>query len=454
MRILSIPLIVATLLVGCSEDPRPKPPDSGVPQGDSGVDSGVPPEDSGVPDDDAGVPDDDAGVPDDDAGTPEEPLPTGPPVPQGPANVPEFDPAFPGQTRVPAIQSRTEITVTEIASGFRNPWAIAFLPDQRMLVTEKPTGSLYIVTPEGAKSPAVTGLPAVDGRGQGGLLDVEVGPDYAESGLIYWTYAEPRTGGNGLAVARARLVDGAQPRVENVQVIFQMMPTLESTLHSGGRLVFTPDGKLFVTLGERSILAGRVQAQDVRSHFGKVVRINPDGSVPDDNPYLNTPDAKPEIWSIGHRNILSAALDSQNRLWTVEMGPQGGDELNRPEAGKDYGWPTIGYGEEYSGAPIHESPRREGMEQPVYYWDPVISPSGMTIYTGNLFPEWRNNVFIGGLSARALVRLRMHNDRAVGEEHLLKDRNERIREVVQGPDGALYLLTDATNGKLLKVTPR
>ncbi|MFY2557350.1 PQQ-dependent sugar dehydrogenase [Corallococcus terminator] len=448
MRILSMPLIVAALLVGCSDDPdpTPTPPDSGVPQ----QDAGVPPEDAGVPPEDAGVPPEDAGVPPEDAGV----LPSGPPVPQGPPNVPEFSPAFPGQTRAPAIQSQTAIQVTEIASGFRNPWAIAFLPDQRMLVTEKTTGSLYIVTPQGAKSPAVTGLPAVDARGQGGLLDVEVGPDYAQSQLIYWTYAEPRQGGNGLAVARAKLVDGAQPRVDNVQVIFRMMPTLESTLHSGGRLVFTPDGKLFVTLGERSILAGRVQARDVKSHFGKVVRINPDGSVPQDNPFVNTQDAKPEIWSVGHRNILSAALDGQNRLWTVEMGPKGGDELNRPEAGKDYGWPTIGYGEEYSGAPIHDSPQGPGMEQPVYYWDPVIAPSGMAIYTGTLFPEWRNDIFVGGLVSQALVRLMVRNDRVVGEEHLLKNRAERIREVVQGPDGALYLLTDATNGKLLKVTPR
>jgi len=451
MRTLSIALIVAPLLAGCagcSETPG-TPQDAGVPREDAGVspDAGHRREDSGVPPEDAGVPPD-AGNP------PEEPLPTGPPVPQGPPNVPEFAPAFPGQTRVPAIQSKTAIQVAEIASGFRNPWAIAFLPDQRMLVTEKPTGALYIVTPQGAKSPAVTGLPAVDGRGQGGLLDVEVGPDYAQTQLIYWTYAEPRQGGNGLAVARARLVDGAQPRVENVQVIFRMMPTLESTLHFGGRLVFAPDGKLFVTLGERSILAGRAQARDVTSHFGKVVRINPDGSVPQDNPFVNTTGAKPEIWSVGHRNVQSAALDSQGRLWTVEMGPRGGDELNRPESGKDYGWPTIGYGEEYSGTPIHQSPQGQGMEQPVYYWDPVISPSGMTIYTGNLFPEWRNNVFIGGLSARALVRLRMHNDRAVGEEHLLKDRNQRIRDVVQGPDGALYLLTDETSGKLLKITPQ
>ncbi|WP_338868758.1 PQQ-dependent sugar dehydrogenase [Myxococcus stipitatus] len=450
MRILSMPLIVATLLVGCSEDPEPKSPDSGASQ----QDAGVPGDDAGVPGDDAGVPGDDAGVPERDAGVPEEPLPSGPPVPQGPPNVPEFDPAFPGQTRVPAIQTKTPIQVTEIASGFRNPWAIAFLPDQRMLVTEKATGSLYIVTQQGTKSPKVSGLPAVDARGQGGLLDVEVGPDYATSQLIYWTYSEPRSGGNGLAVARARLVDDAQPRVENVQVIFRMMPTLESTMHSGGRLVFTPDGKLFVTLGERSILAGRAQAQDVKSHFGKVVRINPDGTVPQDNPYRNNPNAKPEIWSIGHRNVLAAALDSQNRLWTVEMGPQGGDEVNLTEAGKDYGWPTIGYGEEYSGAPIHTSPQAPGMEQPVYYWDPVIAPSGMTIYSGTLFPEWKNNMFIGGLAAQTLVRLMMRNDRVVGEEHLLKNLNARIREVVQGPDGALYLLTDATNGKLLKLTPQ
>jgi glucose/arabinose dehydrogenase len=380
--------------------------------------------------------------------------PQGAPVETAPPNVPEFKPAFPGQTRAPAVQTRTALQVTEIASGFNKPWAIAFLPDARMLVTEKPTGALYIVTPDGKKSPAVVGLPRVDGRGQGGLLDVEVGPDYSQSRLIYWTYYEPREGGNGLAVARAKLVDGPKPRVENVQVIFRMQPTLESTLHAGGRLVFAPDGKLFVTLGERSILPGRVQARDLKSHFGKIVRINPDGSVPKDNPYVGRKDARPEIWSLGHRNILSAALDSRKRLWEVEMGPRGGDELNLVAATKDYGWPTIGYGEEYSGEPIHKTTQGPGMEQPVYYWDPVISPSGMAIYTGDLFPEWRDNVFIGGLSSQALVRLVMKDDRVVGEERLLTDLNVRIREVVQGPEGALYLLTDASNGRLLKLTPR
>jgi glucose/arabinose dehydrogenase len=363
-------------------------------------------------------------------------------------------PAFPGQTRAPALRTKTPLQVTAIASGFDRPWAIAFLPDRRMLVTEKPTGRLYIVTPDGTRSPPVEGLPRVDGRGQGGLLDVEVAPDHPRSGLVYWTYYEPREGGNGLAVARARLVDGVKPRVERVEVVFRMLPTLESTAHAGGRLVFAPDGTLFVTLGERSVLGGRVQARDLGSHLGKIVRIHPDGSVPKDNPFVDRKGARPEIWTLGHRNVLAAALDGRGRLWVTEMGPRGGDELNLVEKGKDYGWPTIGYGEEYSGAPIHQTTQGPGMEQPVYYWDPVISPSGMVVYSGDLFPEWRGNLFVGGLSSRALVRLAVENDRVVGEERLLTDLESRIREVVQGLDGALYLLTDARDGKLLKVTPR
>jgi glucose/arabinose dehydrogenase len=363
-------------------------------------------------------------------------------------------PAFPGQTRAPALRTKTPLQVTAIASGFDRPWAIAFLPDRRMLVTEKPTGRLYIVTPDGTRSPPVEGLPRVDGRGQGGLLDVEVAPDHPRSGLVYWTYYEPREGGNGLAVARARLVDGVKPRVERVEVVFRMLPTLESTAHAGGRLVFAPDGTLFVTLGERSVLAGRVQARDLGSHLGKIVRIHPDGSVPKDNPFVDRKGARSEIWTLGHRNVLAAALDGRGRLWVTEMGPRGGDELNLVEKGKDYGWPTIGYGEEYSGAPIHQTTQGPGMEQPVYYWDPVISPSGMVVYSGDLFPEWRGNLFVGGLSSRALVRLAVENDRVVGEERLLTDLESRIREVVQGLDGALYLLTDARDGKLLKVTPR
>lgn len=376
------------------------------------------------------------------------------PVRTGPPHVPEFKPAFPQQTRAPEIRTRTPLEVTEIASGFDRPWAVAFLPDGRYLVTEKPTGHLYVVERNGRKSKPVANVPRVDGRNQGGLLDVEPAPDHAASRLIYWTYYEPREGGNGLAVARGRLTTGDAPRLDDVAVIFRMQPTMESTLHAGGRLVFAPDGTLFVTLGERSILAGRRQARLLDSHLGKVVRINPDGSAPKDNPFVGREGAKPEIWASGHRNILAADLDGRGRLWVVDMGPQGGDELNLVERGKDYGWPTIGYGEEYSGRRIHDRTQAPGLEQPVYYWDPVIAPSGLTIYSGRLIPEWKGNFLIGGLRSQALVRLVLRNDRVVGEERLLTHLRSRIRDVVEGPDGAIYLVTDDANGKLLRVAPR
>jgi glucose/arabinose dehydrogenase len=251
------------------------------------------------------------------------------------------------------------------------------------------------------------------------------------------------------------LVDGPQPKMTGVKVIFRMMPTLDSKAHFGGRLVFARDGKLFITLGERSILPGRVQAQELASDLGKIVRINRDGSIPADNPFVKTPGARPEIFTKGNRNVLAAALDAKGRLWEAENGPQGGDELNLIEPGKDYGWPTITYGEEYTGKPIGKSlTQADGMEQPVYYWDPVIAPSGMAIYSGKLVPEWRGDVFIGGLAAASLTRLVMKDDRVVGEERLFGERSERIRDVVEGPDGALWLLTDDKAGKLLRVAPR
>jgi aldose sugar dehydrogenase len=374
-------------------------------------------------------------------------------VETAPPNVPEFKPAFAAQTRAPALHSQTKFKVDDVATELAQPWAIAFLPDQRMLVTEKHEGRLLIVTPSGQKSAPVLGVPKVVGEDQAGLLDVKVAPDFANSKLIYLSYVEPRRGGNGLAVARARLVDGAEPRLDQLKVVFKALPTLDSTKHAGGRIVLSPDGNLFVTLGERSILPGRVQAQDLASDFGKIVRITPDGAAPQDNPFIGRASARPEIWTLGHRNALAAALDARKRLWVVEMGPRGGDELNLIVKGKDYGWPTIGYGEEYSGERIHETTQRAGMEQPVYYWDPVISPGALTIYSGDLFPEWRGNFLIAGLSSKALIRLTLDNDRVTGEERLLGDRKERIREVVQGPEGALYLLTDGGSGKLLKLTP-
>jgi aldose sugar dehydrogenase len=379
--------------------------------------------------------------------------PPGAQVETSPPNVPENKPAFAGQTRARAIRTKTALRVTEVAEDLDEPWAIAFLPDRRMLVTEKHEGRLRIVTPEGKKSEPVAGVPKVDGRDQGGLLDVELGPDYAASKLVYLSYYEPREKGNGLAVARARLVDGEKAKLEGLKVVFRMQPTLDSTKHAGGRLVFAPDGMLFVTLGERSILEGREQARDLKSDLGKIVRIRPDGTVPDDNPFVGKAGARPEIWTLGHRNVLGAALDDKQRLWVAEMGPKGGDELNLVERGKDYGWPKIGYGEEYSGERIHETTQAPGLEQPVYYWDPVISPGALAIYSGELFPEWKGNFLIAGLSSQALIRLALEGDKVVGEERLLMDRKERIREVTQGPDGAVYLLTDDDDGKLLRLTP-
>jgi aldose sugar dehydrogenase len=382
------------------------------------------------------------------------PNPSGAPVETAPPNVPEYKPAFAGQTRAPGLHSQTKFKVDDVATALSGPWALAFLPDQRMLVTEKHDGRLLIITPSGQKSAPVHGVPKVVGEDQAGLLDVLVMPDFATSKLIYLSYVEPRKGGNGLAVARARLIDGPQPKLEQLKVVFAATPTLDSSMHAGGRIVLGPDGNLFVTLGERSILPGRVQAQDLASDLGKIVRITPAGGAPKDNPFIDRPGARPEIWSFGHRNVLGAALDAQNRLWVAEMGPRGGDELNLIAKGKDYGWPTIGYGEEYSGERIHETTQHAGMEQPIYYWDPVISPGALAIYSGQLFPEWRGNFFVAGLSSKALIRLTVEGDHVTGEERLLTDRHDRIREVVQGPEGALYLLTDDDdNGKLLKITP-
>jgi glucose/arabinose dehydrogenase len=367
-------------------------------------------------------------------------------------NVPYFKPAFKGQTRAQAVKTKQKFKVTEVASGFDKPWAIAFLPDQRMLVTEKLTGKLYIVTQDGKKT-SIAGMPRVEAGDQAGLLDVEVAPDYAQSQRIFFSYYEPREGGNGTAVARARLLDGESPKLADLKVIFRMEPTFKSTKHAGGRIVFAPDGTLFVTLGERFYPEGRKQARDLSSDFGKIVHITVDGTPAPDNPYLNREGARPKVWTSGHRNILAAAFDAQGRLWEVEMGPQGGDELNLIQKGKDYGWPTIGYGEDYDGSRLHETSQAPGLEQPIYYWDPVISPSGLTIYSGELFPEWKGNFFVGGLSSKALVRLVLKDDRVVGEERLLHERGERIRDVVEGPEGALYLVTDDSNGKLLKITP-
>lgn len=365
-----------------------------------------------------------------------------------------FRPAFEGQTRAPAANSGVKLDVQVVASGLDNPWAVELLPDGRFLISERP-GNLRIIGADGRKSEPIAGVPPVYAAGQGGMLDVALDPQFATNRTIYWSYSEPRQGGNGTALARGVLVEDGALRVENVQVIFRQMPTFESNLHFGSRIVFAPDGTLFLALGERSMPQARVQSQDLDSHFGKVVRLNPDGSVPADNPFTGRGDAKPEIWSYGHRNIQSAALDSATgKLWTIEHGPRGGDELNLPRAGHNYGWPVISYGINYSGEKIGEGiTAKEGMEQPVYYWDPVIAPSGMIVYRGQLFPQWDGSIFVGGLASMKLVRLQMEGERVVGEEWLLQERNMRVRDVQQGPDGAIYVVADGPNSTLLRLRP-
>lgn len=367
----------------------------------------------------------------------------------------EQRPAFPGQTRAPYRSADVSFDVQRVTAGLDHPWALAFLPDGALLVSER-AGRLRVVSPEGKKSDPVAGVPKVAARGQGGLLDVALDPAFADNQRIYFSYSEPREGGNGTAVMRARLVrEGASARLEEPSVIWRMQPTLDSDKHFGSRLVFARDGKLFVTTGERSIMAGRVQAQRLDSAFGKIIRIEPDGSIPKDNPFVGREGALPEIYSYGHRNVQAAALHPDTgRLWVVDHGPRGGDEINVIEPGKDYGWPTITYGIEYSGGKVGEGKTAApGMEQPLYYWDPVIAPSGMVFYTGALFPAWRGSLFVGGLAGKHIARLTLEGNRVVGEERLLAGR-ARIRDVRQGPEGALYVLTDASDGEISKLVPK
>ena len=338
-------------------------------------------------------------------------------------------------------------TVTDVARGLEHPWGVELLPDGRFLVTERP-GRLRIVTGGGLSAP-LAGVPAVYAHGQGGLLDVALSPGFAQDKLVYLSFSEPGPGGAGTAVARGRL---GERGLEGTQVIWRQQPKVDGPNHWGSRLVFRPDGTLFVTLGDR--FAYRDRAQDLSTTLGKIVRINPDGSVPRDNPFVGQAGALPEIWSLGHRNVQAAVLDARGELWTVEHGARGGDELNNPQPGKNYGWPVITYGVDYSGARIGVGTAKAGMEQPVYYWDPVIAPSGATFYSGAAFADWRGDLLVGSLTPGGLVRLRITNGRVVREERYLAELRERIRDVREGPDGVIYLLTDASsNGRLLRVTP-
>jgi glucose/arabinose dehydrogenase len=343
------------------------------------------------------------------------------------------------------------LRVETVAKGLSFPWAIAFLPDSRMLVTER-AGRMRIVARDGQLSPAIANVPAVVARGQGGLHDVTLDRDFANNRTIYFCYAGAVSGGAETTMARARLLDGNPPRLEDVKVIFQQQGPPSSGNHFGCRIVQAGDGNVFLTTGEH--FRFRNEAQNLANHLGKVIRVTPDGGVPPDNPFVKQAGAKPEIWSYGHRNMQGAALHPETgKLWTHEHGPMGGDEINIPQAGKNYGWPVIGYGIDYSGARIHETTAKAGMEQPIKYWVPSIAPSGMAFYTGNLFPSWRGNLFVGALAGQMLVRLELNGESVGKEERLLQNLRERIRDVRQGPDGALYLATDNNNGRILRVSP-
>ncbi|MBN8957278.1 MAG: PQQ-dependent sugar dehydrogenase [Rhizobiales bacterium] len=344
-----------------------------------------------------------------------------------------------------------DLAVETFANGLDHPWGLAFLPDGRPLVTERP-GRLRIVSRDGKLSGPVQGVPKVAASGQGGLLDVALDRDFAFNSTIYFCFAEPAEGGVRTSMARAKLHADGAPRLEDVQVIFRQQGPLSRGNHFGCRIVQMPDRNLFLTMGDH--FTYRDEAQNLRNHLGKIVRIKPDGSVPADNPFVGRKDALPEIWSYGHRNAQGAAINpATGQYWMHEHGPRGGDEINIPQAGKNYGWPVIGYGIDYSGTKIHEATRKDGMEQPVKYWVPSIAPSGMAFYTGGLFPAWRGNLFVGALAAQVLVRLELDGDRVVKEERMLQALRERIRDVRAGPDGALWLLTDSARGRILRVVP-
>lgn len=370
-------------------------------------------------------------------------------------NAPDQEPAFDNQTRAPQPPQDTSVATEVVAEGLPHLWSMEFLPDGRMLVAAK-EGAMHIVAEDGTVGPAIQGVPEVDSAGQGGLLDIALAPDFEESGRIYFSFAEPREGGNGTSVASATLAmneEGAAS-LEDVSVIFRQMPTYDGDMHFGSRLVFGNEGNLFVTVGERSDQPIRDQAQALDSGLGKVFRITSEGEVPDDNPFVDEEGAQPEIWSYGHRNLQAATLDDEGRLWTVEHGPRGGDELNQPQAGLNYGWPIITYGLTYGGQPVGEGvTRKEGMEQPVYYWDPVIAPSGMAQYEGEEFPEWQGDFLIGGLVSQGLVVLHMEDGRVAYEERVPLDA--RVRDVKVGPDGAVYVVTENRNSgssEILRLT--
>lgn len=374
-----------------------------------------------------------------------------PPLETNPPNS-DYKPAFAGQTRIGAVKTTTPYQVDQLAKDLGRPWAVILLPDNRFLITEK-TGFMQIRNADGSLAKKIEGFPKVDSDGQGGLLDVALDPDFTNNKIIYWSFSEPYKKGNLTAVGKGKLNEAAG-KVENPTIIFRATPELDnSKLHYGSRLIFDKDGNLFVSAGERSVLNGRAQAQLLSAGLGKVFKITKDGKPATGNPFIGQKDVMPEIYSYGHRNPQGLDINpATGDLWEAEFGPRGGDEVNLIKPGKNYGWPVITYGIEYNGKKIGDSiQQKEGMEQPVYYFDPVMSPSGMSFYKGNTIPEWENNLFIGGLSSMHITRLVIKDNKVVGEEWLLSDKKERFRDIAYS-NGMLFAVTD--NGSLYKISKK
>lgn len=377
----------------------------------------------------------------------------GDPVETAEANAPDQILASPDQTRAPSMVSGVEFDVETVAEGLAEMWGMAFLPDGRMLVTER-DGILRIVDNSQVSEP-VAGIPETTRQEISGLADVILDPQFAENRRIYLSYVEGRPEGNMLTVARGTLVEGQAARLDDVEVIYRQLPSLPSEHGNfGARMLFDDEGYLFVTLGDLASTPLLPYIQQMDSGIGKIVRITTDGDPAPGNPFADTEGALPELWALGFRNPLGLTFrPGTDQMWELDVGPRGGDELNMIEAGKNYGWPINSYGTEYSGEIVGEGPASEGYEQPVYFWNPVISPSSIIFYSGDMFPAWQGNAFVTSLSQMHLVRLVLEGDRVVGEERLLVDLAERLRLVKQAPDGSLYVLTDGTEGRILRLVP-
>jgi len=361
----------------------------------------------------------------------------------------KYKSAFDGQTRVQGVKTVSPFSFTVLTEKLSSPWGLTSLPDGRLLITEK-EGNLRIVNAKGQLSAKIMGLPSVDADGQGGLLGITLDPDFDQNRMVYWAFSEKVSGGNHTSLAKGRLSND-ESKIENAQVIYRATPSHKGNLHYGGRVIFDKEGFLYLSTGERSDKSTRPQAQQLSSSLGKIIKLTKEGKPAANNPFEGAANAKPELYSYGHRNVQGLAFSSvDGQLWSNEFGPRGGDEINRVVAGKNYGWPVITYGIEYIGSKIGDAiQQKESMEQPVYYWDPSVSPSGMTFYSGDLVPEWKNNLFVGCLSGLHIARLVIKDNKVVGEERLLTDEYQRFRDVHQGKDGAIYAVTD--QGRLYRI---